>query len=96
MAAVAPVMVSSENGRAGILAAMALLREGGHALDAVELACRVTEDDPDDHSVGYGGLPNILGQVELDASIMDGRTLAAGAVAALCGYAHPITLARNG
>lgn len=92
---VAPIMVSSENGRAGMLAAMALLREGGRALDAVELACRITEDDPADHSVGYSGLPNILGQVELDASIMDGRTLAAGAVAAVVGYPHPITLARR-
>jgi beta-aspartyl-peptidase (threonine type) len=95
MAQATPVMVSSENGRAGMVAAMAQLRAGGRALDAVELACRIVEDDPDDHSVGYGGLPNILGQVELDASIMDGRTLAAGAVAALSGYAHPITLARR-
>jgi L-asparaginase / beta-aspartyl-peptidase len=90
-----PVMVASENGRAGATAAMALLREGGTALDAVELACRVTEDDPADHSVGYGGLPNLLGQVELDASIMDGRTLRSGAVAGLFGYGNPITLARK-
>ena len=90
-----PVMVASENGRAGMTAAMALLRDGGTALDAVELACRVTEDDPGDHSVGYGGLPNLLGQVEIDASIMDGRTLRSGAVAALFGYANPITLARK-
>ena len=42
-----------------------------------------------------GGLPNVLGQVELDASIMDGRTLAAGAVGALRGYEHPISVARR-
>src|SRR5690606_37212467 len=81
-----PVMVASENGRRGMMAAMALLREGGSALDAVELASRIVEDDPDDHSVGYSGLPNVLGEVELDASIMDGRRLQAGAVAAVQGY----------
>src|SRR4051812_43935871 len=90
-----PVMVSSENGRAGMTAAMELLRRGGSALDAVEVACQITEDDPEDHSVGYSGLPNVLGQVELDASIMDGRTLNSGAVAALYGYGNPITLARK-
>jgi beta-aspartyl-peptidase (threonine type) len=92
---VAPMMVASENGRAGMAAAMRLLRNGGRALDAVELACRITEADPDDHSVGYGGMPNALGDVELDASIMDGRSLHSGAVAAVYGYAHPITLARQ-
>lgn len=91
---VMPIVVASENGRAGATAAMDLLRQGGSALDAVEAACRVTEADPEDHSVGYGGMPNVQGQVELDASIMDGRTLRSGAVAALLGYGHPITLAR--
>lgn len=90
-----PVVVASENGRAGAAAAMEVLRGGGSALDAVEVACRVTEDDPEDHSVGYGGLPNVMGDVELDASIMDGRTLRSGAVAGLYGYAHPISLARK-
>jgi len=90
-----PVMVASENGRRGMMAAMALLRTGGSALDAVELASRIVEDDPEDHSVGYGGLPNVLGEVELDASIMDGRTLQAGAVAGVQGYGKAITLARQ-
>ncbi|MCC6457570.1 MAG: N(4)-(beta-N-acetylglucosaminyl)-L-asparaginase [Caldilineaceae bacterium] len=95
MATKMPIVVASENGRAGATAAMELLRQGGAALDAVELACRITEDDPADHSVGYGGLPNVLGEVELDASIMDGRTLRSGAVAGLHGYGNPITLARK-
>ena len=90
-----PVIVASENGRAGMIAAMQLLRAGGSALDAVELAARITEDDPNDHTVGYGGMPNVLGDVELDASIMDGRTLQTGAVAALRGYGNPIVIARQ-
>lgn len=90
-----PIIVASENGRAGAVAAMEMLRAGGRALDAVEIACRVVEDDPADHSVGYGGLPNVVGEVELDASIMDGRTRAGGAVAVLRGYGRAITLARR-
>lgn len=90
-----PIIVSSENGRYGAMAAMELLRNGGSALDAVEVACRVVEDDPEDQSVGYSGLPNVLGEVELDASIMDGVTLQTGAVAALRGYGNPISLARK-
>lgn len=93
--AAVPTIVASENGRLGALAAMDHLVKGGSALDAVELACRVVEDDPEEHSVGYSGLPNILGEVELDASIMDGRTLRTGAVAALRGYGNPITVARR-
>ena len=83
--AIAPVVVASENGRAGASAAMDLLRQGGTALDAVELACRITEDDPAEHSVGYSGLPNVMGEVVLDASIMDGRSVRSGAVAAVYG-----------
>lgn len=90
-----PVMVSSENGRKGMIVAMALLQHGASALEAVEAAARVTEDDLDDHSVGLSGMPNVAGDVELDASIMDGRTLRAGAVAAVRDYANPITLARR-
>lgn len=83
---VVPIIVSSENGRKGILAAIEGLRRGGSALDVVEIACRVVEDDPDEHSVGYSGLPNLAGDVELDASIMDGKTLCSGAVAAVREY----------
>jgi beta-aspartyl-peptidase (threonine type) len=73
---------------------MAVLRRGGTALDAVEAAMRVCEDDADDHYVGTGGLPNALGVVELDAALMVGSTRAVGAVAALQGFPHPISVAR--
>jgi isoaspartyl peptidase/L-asparaginase-like protein (Ntn-hydrolase superfamily) len=89
------IIIASSNGDIGIPAAWAILREGGTALDAVEAATRLVEANPEDHSVGYGGYPNLLGEVELDASIMDGTTRRAGAVGALRGYRHPISVARR-
>jgi len=89
------LVVASSNGRVGLPAAIELLRGGGGAVDAVVAAVREVEANPADHSVGYGGLPNLLGEVELDASLMDGRTLASGAVGALRGYQDAITLART-
>ncbi len=89
------IIIASANGAIGLPAAWAMLQAGGSALDAVELATRLVEDNPDDHSVGYGGYPNLLGEVELDASIMDGATLRSGAIGALRGHRHPISLARR-
>ncbi|MGH9069337.1 MAG: isoaspartyl peptidase/L-asparaginase [Acidimicrobiales bacterium] len=88
------LVVASANGEVGIDAAWEVLARGGSALDAVEAGTRVVEDNPDDHTVGYGGYPNLAGQVELDASIMDGATRRAGAVGALAGYRHAVTVAR--
>lgn len=89
------IIVASENGRVGIVEAMRVLRCGGSALDAVETGIRLVEDNAEDETVGVGGLPNLLGVVQLDASIMDGRTRACGAVGAVRDYAHPITIARR-
>lgn len=89
------IVVTSANGKVGIRDAVDILRNGGTALDAVEAATKLVEANPDDHTVGYGGYPNVLGEVELDASIMDGRTRRAGAVGALKGYKHPIAVARK-
>jgi beta-aspartyl-peptidase (threonine type) len=89
------IIIASSNGDIGLPAAWDILQNGGTALDAVEAATRIVEDNPADHSVGYGGYPNLLGEVELDASIMEGTTLRAGAVGALKGYRHPISVARR-
>lgn len=89
------VLLASSNGDVGMEAAWQVLVEGGSALEAVEVGTRLVEDNPEDHSVGYGGYPNLLGEVELDASIMDGTSLRAGAVGALRGYRNPITVARR-
>ncbi len=88
------VLVGSANASVGMDIGAAVLADGGSALDAVEATTRLVEDDPNDHTVGYGGYPNQAGIVELDASIMDGRTRRAGAVAALQGYRHAVTVAR--
>jgi beta-aspartyl-peptidase (threonine type) len=88
------VIVGSERSEVGLPAGMAVLRDGGGASDAVEAALRLCEDNVADHYVGTGGLPNACGDVELDASIMVGSTRAFGAVAAVRGYPHPISIAR--
>lgn len=94
MTKVIPIVVASGNGASGLGAGIAVLRKGGSALDAVEACARVIEADPRDTSVGRGGKPNVLGVVELDASLMDGTTRRVGAVGALRGYLHPVSVAR--
>ena len=79
--------------RAAAEAAVDVLRGGGAALDAVERAVVVMEDDPS-FNAGTGACLNAEGLVELDASIMEGSGLAAGAVCALPPFLHPIAIAR--
>jgi beta-aspartyl-peptidase (threonine type) len=71
-----------------------LLSSGRTAIEAVEAAIRVMEDNPV-FDAGRGSHLNRDGEVELDAGIMDGQTLMAGAVAGIKRVAHPITLARH-
>jgi beta-aspartyl-peptidase (threonine type) len=92
---IVPTVLGSANARVGFPTAIGILRAGGSAMDAAVAAVTCVEDNRDDHGVGTGGIPNVLGQVELDASVMDGRTLAAGAVAAIKGFRHPIEIARK-
>src|SRR5690242_10497980 len=88
-------IAGTRNAQRGLEAGRTILAQGGAALDAVEAAVRVTEDDPLDWSVGFDGLPNLLGEVELDASVMVGSTRKAGAVAGVQTMKNPITLARK-
>jgi N4-(beta-N-acetylglucosaminyl)-L-asparaginase len=76
-----PLIISSANGLHALDKGMDILKKGGDTLDAVVAAVTVVEDDPKDNSVGYGGLPNEEGEVELDASVMHGPTARAGSVA---------------
>lgn len=89
------IVVGSANAGVGLADAIAVLRNGGSAMDAAIAAVRVVEDNLEDAGVGTGGIPNVLGVVELDATVMDGKTLAAGAVGAVKGFPHPIDIARK-
>jgi beta-aspartyl-peptidase (threonine type) len=77
-----------------LAAGSAVLERGGTALDAVEAAVRVLEDDPN-FNAGRGAVFTLDGKNELDASIMDGRTRAAGAVAGVTRTKNPVRLARK-
>jgi len=92
-----PILIAdhtNETGQKAVAAGLKLLQDGGTALDAVERAANVIEKDPNDYSVGLGGLPNEEGVVQLDASIMDGKTYNAGAVACLENIVHASSVAR--
>jgi N4-(beta-N-acetylglucosaminyl)-L-asparaginase len=92
--AVKPVAVSSTNGHG---APMELILErlmaGDVPVDAAVAGVNLVENDPTDHSVGYGGLPNERGVVELDAAVMDGKTGLSGAVASIRNIKNPSKVA---
>lgn len=90
-----PVLLSTwEWGIEANARAAEILAGGGSLLDAIEKGINVVEDDPNVNTVGYGGLPNAQGEVELDAGIMDGTTHRAGAVCNLHKIKNPISVAR--
>ena len=87
-------VVASGNGIRATEKAMDLMAKGTDLLDAVIAGVNIVEDDPNDMSVGYGGLPNEEGEVELDASVMSGPTHTSGAVAALQFIKNPSKVAK--
>lgn len=89
-----PMAVGSANAERGIRLAMQLVHGGADTLDAIVEGVKIQELDPEDDSVGYGGLPNADGVVQLDASCMHGPTKRAGAVACLEGIKTPSEVAR--
>lgn len=88
-----PVAVASGNGLQAVQIAVQRMTEGWRPVDAAVAGVSVVEDDPDDDSVGLGGLPNEDGVVELDACVMDGPSGLAGAVAALQNIKNPAQVA---
>ncbi len=91
--ALRPVAVSSRNGLKSVEIAVQKMLEGLPPVDAAVLGVEPVENDPEDDSVGYGGLPNADGEVELDSCVMDGRSGLAGAVAALRNIKNPAQVA---
>lgn len=101
-----PVVISSANinrqpdgsvfngGLECVSKAMQILKAGGDTLDAVVAGVNIVEDDPRDNSVGYAGLPNEDGEVELDSSVMHGPSRRAGAVASLKYIKNPSKVAK--
>jgi N4-(beta-N-acetylglucosaminyl)-L-asparaginase len=88
------IVISSANGLIACARAMQMLRAGHDTLDAVVAGVNMVEEDPNDSSVGYGGLPNEEGVVELDASVMHGPTRRAGSVAAIRNVKTPSKVAK--
>src|SRR5262249_3635147 len=90
-----PVCISTwEFGLKAVKKASELFSKDLQPLDVIEQSIWVVEDDPDVASVGFGGLPNQNGIVELDAVIFDGPRKKIGAVASLTGIRHAISVAR--
>jgi N4-(beta-N-acetylglucosaminyl)-L-asparaginase len=97
-----PVIVSSDNGNKSkdsegltcVTKAFKMITSGADPLDAVIAGVNIVELDPEDTSVGYGGLPNAEGVVQLDASVMHGPLKRAGAVACIEGVRTPSLVAR--
>ncbi len=92
-----PLIITShtnETGKKAMKAGWDILAKGGTAVDAIEKAANIIEVDPEDTGTGYGGLPNEHGVVQLDASIMDGKTYNAGSVACLENIKTPCSVAR--
>lgn len=88
-----PCSISSANGLRAVSRAMELVSDGYDPADAVVQGVRIIEDDPNDDSVGLGGLPNYEGVVELDACVMHGPTHKTGAVASLRNIKNPAMVA---
>ncbi len=93
--AVRPIVIASANGEVATQVAGTMILKGTDTLDAVIAGVNTVELDPGDMSVGYGGLPNEDGVVELDSCVMHGPTCRAGSVAALRNIKTPSLVAKT-
>lgn len=89
------ILVTNSEGTPGVATTASRLASGDGVLDAIESGIQKVEADPSIRTVGRGGWANLLGEVELDAAIMCGDSLRTGAIGAVKGYLHPISIARR-
>lgn len=94
LAAQGPLVVASGNGIEAAERAVEVMQEGRSGLDGIIEGVNFVEEDPEDITVGYGGIPNAEGVVQLDAAVMHGPTHNAGSVGALEGIKYPSKVAR--
>lgn len=89
------ILVTNNEGTLGVPTTARMLADKAAALDAIEAGIRLIEADPSVRTVGRGGWANLIGEIELDACLMDGTTLRSGAVGALRDFLHPVSVARE-
>jgi len=87
------LLIASNEGRTGVPRTVELLKAGEGGLRAMVEGIKIAEADPEIHSVGQSSWPNLLGELQLDAAVMDGNTRRTGAVGAVRGFKHPVAIA---
>jgi L-asparaginase len=89
------ILLASSEGKSGVPKAVELLKAKTNGLRANVEGIKIVEENLDVHSVGQSSWPNLLGDLQLDAAVMDGNTRRTGAVGALRGYLHPVEVAHE-
>lgn len=89
------LLIANHEGRSGTQLAAELLQKNHNGLEAIVQGIKIVEANIDIHTVGMSSWPNILGELQLDASVMDGNTRRTGAVGALRGFLNPVEVAHH-
>lgn len=87
------LLIANHEGRSGAEKSAQMLKQQQNGLRAIIEGIKIVEANLDIHTVGMSAWPNILGQLQLDASVMDGNTRRTGSVGALRGFLHPVEVA---